>query len=85
MDFSFPEKNKGYPWGRVVLTPSTARLGVQDARATEDQGSDGAFVTGSLKTKLIILFSVTHMYHTEKRSVQKCAQTSLMTATAKRN
>ena len=47
-DFSFPEKNEGYPWVRVVLTPSTARFGVQDARATEDQGSDGAFVTGLL-------------------------------------
>ena len=48
-DFSFPQKNKGYPWVQVVLTPSTVRLGVQDAKATEGQGSDDVFVTGSIR------------------------------------
>ena len=45
---SHSPQNEGYLWVRVVLTPSTVRLGVPDARATEDQGSDDVFVTGSL-------------------------------------
>jgi len=42
----------GCPWVRVVLTPSTVRLGVQDAKATEVQGSDGVFVTVNTLCKM---------------------------------